>query len=97
VLREVFPMRRESKPYLKLWASILQKAIEDLYYEPHETSENLTNCQNSQIKRELYRKEQAQAWFKNKNNEFNSFEGVCMILGLEPSEIRKKLHKEGLL
>jgi len=90
-------MRRESKLYLKLWASILQKAIEDLYYEPPEISENLTNCQNSQIKRELYWKEQAQAWFKNRSDEFNSFEGVCTILGLEPSEIRKKLHEERLL
>ena len=90
-------MMRESKSYLKLRASILQKAIEDLYYEPPETTENLTNCQDSQIKRELYWKEQAQAWFKNTNNEFNSFEGVCIILELEPSEIRKKLHEERLL
>ena len=88
---------RESKSYLKLWANILQKAIEDLQYEPPETTENITNCQDSQIKRELYWKEQAQAWFKSKNNEFNSFEGICMSLGLEPSEIRKKLHEEGLL
>jgi len=90
-------MMRETKPYLKLWASTLQRAIEDLYYESPETTEHLTICQNTQIKRELYWKEQAQAWFKSKNNAFNSFEGVCMILGLEPSEIRKKLHEERLL
>jgi len=90
-------MMRESKSYLKLWANILQRAIEDLYYEPPETTENLPNCKYSQIKRELLWKEQAQAWFKNRSDEFNSFEGVCMILGLEPSEIRKKLHEEELL
>ena len=88
---------RESKSCLQLWANILQRAIEDLQYEPPETIENLTNCQDSQIKKELYWKEQAQAWFKSKNNEFNSFEGICMSLGLEPSEIRKKLREEGLL
>jgi hypothetical protein len=90
-------MMRESKLYLKLWANILQRAIEDLYYEPPERTENLTICQDSQMKRELYWKEQAQAWFKSRSNEFNSFEGVCMILGLEPSEIRKKLHEKRLL
>jgi len=90
-------MIRETKPYLKLWANILQKAIEDLYYKPPETTEKLTVCQDSQIKKELYWKEQAQAWFKSKNNTFNSFEGVCNILGLEPSAIRKKLHEEELL
>jgi len=52
-------MMRESKSYLKLWANILQRAIEDLYYEPPETTENLPNCQYSQIKRELLWKEQA--------------------------------------
>jgi len=90
-------MSTESKSYLKLWSSILQRAIEDLHYEPPETTENLTICQDSQIKRELYWKEQAQAWFKSKNNAFNSFEGVCTILGLEPSAVREKLQEERLL
>ena len=90
-------MGTESKLYLKLWAHILQKAIEDLYYQPPETTNSLTKCQDSQIKREIYWKEQAKEWFKNTNNDFNSFEGVCMILGLEPSEIRKKLNEERLL
>jgi hypothetical protein len=90
-------MMRGGKSYLRLWASILQKAIKDLYYELPATTEHLTNCQDSQIKRELYWKEQAQAWFKNNSDEFNSFKGVCMILGLDPSEIRKKLHEDGLL
>jgi len=54
-------MMRETKPYLKLWSSILKRAIEDLYYEPPKTTKNLTICQDSQIKRELYWKEQAQA------------------------------------
>ena len=90
-------MMRETKPYLKLWTNILQKAIEDLYYKPPERTENLTVCQDSQIRRELYWKEQAQAWFKSKNNAFNSFEGVCTILELDPSAIREKLHEKRLL
>jgi hypothetical protein len=88
---------REGKLYLKLWANVLEKALEDLYYEPPEARENFTTCQNSQVDRELYWKRQAQAWFKSKSKEFNSFEGVCLILGLEASGIRKKLFEKGLL
>ena len=89
-------MNIESKLYLKLWANVLERAIQDLYYVPPETFDDLTN-QNSQITQELYWKSQAQAWFKSKKNAFNSFEGVCLILGLEPSEIRRKLYEKGLL
>ncbi len=90
-------MRREGRPYLKLWASVLEKALEDLYYDPPETQENLTMYQNSQVDQELYWKRQAQQWFKSKSKGFNSFEGICLILGLEPSCIRKKLYEKGLL
>jgi hypothetical protein len=87
----------EDKVHLKLWANVLEKALEDLYYEPPEVREDLTTCQNSQVDRELYWKRQAQAWFKSKSKGFNSFEGVCLILGLEASGIRKKLFEKGLL
>jgi len=90
-------MRRESKLYFKLWAAVFEKAIEDLYYYPPESQENLTKYQNSQVDRELYWKRQAQAWFNNKSKEFNSFEGVCLTLGLDHSGIRKKLYEKGLL
>jgi len=90
-------MRREGKPYTELWASVLEKAMEDLYYDPPETREDLATCQNSKVDRELYWKNQAQAWFNSKSKGFNSFEGVCLILGLEASCIRKKIYEKGLL
>ena len=90
-------MRREGKPYLRLWASVLGKALEDLYYAPPETRENLRMCENSKVTQELYWKNQARAWFKSRSKGFNSFEGICMILGLEASCIRKKLYEKGLL
>jgi len=90
-------MRRERRPYLTLWASVLEKAIEDLYYEPPETQEDLTTYENRVVDKELYWKRQAQQWFKSKSKQFNSFEGICVILGLEPSRIRKRLYEKGLL
>lgn len=90
-------MKKESELYIKLWASVLQSAIDDLYYNPPETREDLTNYQNAAAVQELYWKRQAQTWFKSKGKGFNSFEGVCLSLGLEPSEIRKKLYEKGLL
>jgi hypothetical protein len=89
-------MNRENKLYIKLWTNVLEKAIQDLYYVPPETVDELTN-QNSHITQELYWKSQAQAWFKSKKNDLNSFEGVCLILGIEPSEIRRELYEKGLL
>lgn len=90
-------MRTESKPCLELWVSVLEKALEDLYYDPPEIRENLTTCENSRVTQELYWKNQAQAWFKSRSKGFNSFEGICLILGLEASWIRKKLYQQGLL
>jgi len=90
-------VRTESKPCLELWVSVLEKALEDLYYAPPETRENLTTFQNSKVDRELYWKNQAQAWFKSKSKGFNGFEGICLIVGLEASWIRKKLYEKGLL
>ena len=89
-------MNRESILCIKIWANVLERAIQDLYYVAPETVDDLTN-QNSQITQELYWKSQAQAWFKSKKNDFNSFEGVCLILELDPSEIRRKLYEKGLL
>jgi hypothetical protein len=90
-------MRRERRPYLTLWASVLEKAIEDLYYEPPETPEDLSTYENRAVDQELYWKRQAQQWFKSKGKQFNSFEGICVILGLEPSRIRTRLYEKGLL
>jgi hypothetical protein len=90
-------MRKESKVYLRLSASVLQRAIDDLYYDPSETAEGLTEPQDTHVARELHWKRQAQAWFKNNSKAFSSFEGICLILGLEPSLIRKRLHERGLL
>ena len=90
-------MRRESKLHLELWVAVLEKGLEDLNYNPPETRENLTMYENSKVDQELHWKRQAQAWFKSEDNGFNSFDGVCLILGLEASEIRKRLHKKGLL
>jgi hypothetical protein len=88
---------REDKLHLKLWANVLEKALEDLYYEPPEARENFTTCQNSQVDRELYWKRQAQAWFKGKIKGSNSLEGVCLFLGLEAPWIKKKPYEKGLL
>jgi hypothetical protein len=88
---------RQGKPYIELWASVLERALEDLSYDPPETAESLTTYQDSKVDRELYWKRQAQAWFKSKNKGFNSFEGICLILELEASQIRKKLFEKGLL
>jgi len=90
-------MRRESKLYLELWAAVLEKALEDLNHNPPETREDLTMYENSKVDQKLHWKRQAQAWFKSEDKGFNSFDGVCLILGLEASEIRKRLHKKGLL
>jgi hypothetical protein len=88
---------RQNKPYRELWASVLEKALEDLSYDPPETRENLTTYQDSKVNRELYWKRQAQAWFKSRSRGFNSFEGICLILELEASQIRKKLFEKRLL
>jgi len=90
-------MREGGNLYLRLWARVLQKAIEDLYYEAPKTQEALAMYETRKVDQELYWKMQAQHWFKSKSKGFNSFEGVCPILGLEPSWIRKKLHEKGLL
>lgn len=90
-------MDKEDKVYLGLWASVLQQAIDDLYYDPLETREDLTKPQSTHVGRELYWKGQAQDWFQSRSRAFNSFEGICLILGLEPSCIRKGLYEKGLL
>jgi hypothetical protein len=90
-------MRREVKIPLKLWAAVLERAIEDLHYSPPDAREEPTVCEKPRIKQELRWKRQAQAWFKSSDKGFNGFEGVCLILGLEASEVRKKLEKKGLL
>ena len=90
-------MRRESKVYLELWAAVLEKALEDLNYSPPDTREDLTMYENSKVDQKLHWKRQAQDWFKSEGKGFNSFDGVCLILGLEACEIRKRLHKKGLL
>ena len=90
-------MRKESKLYLRLWARVLQKAIEDLYYKPPKNQESVTMYETRKVDQELYWKRQAQHWCNSKSKGFNSFEDVCLILGLEPSCVRKKLHEEGLL
>jgi len=90
-------MRRQRNLYLELWAAVLKKAIEDLHFDPPETRESLTNYQNNQVDWELYWKLQAQGWFKSRGKAFNSFEGICLILGLDASAVRKKLYEKGLL
>jgi hypothetical protein len=90
-------MRREIRLYLKLWAAVLERAIEDLHFSPPEAREELTVYQKREIEQELHWKSQAQAWFKSSDKGFNSFEGICLILGLEASEVRKELENKGLL
>jgi hypothetical protein len=90
-------MKRESQLYLNLWACVLERAIEDLHYDPPQAPDAITGCRQSEVKRELYWKRQAQAWIRSERRDFNSFEGVCVILGLEPAEVRKKLYRKSLL
>jgi len=58
-------MRRESKVYLKLWAAVLEKALEDLNYSPPEAREDLTMYENSKVDQKLHWKRQARGWFKS--------------------------------
>ena len=82
---------------IKLWAAVLGGAIDDLYIEEPKDFEALSIEYKSKISHELYWKRQARAWFKSKNDEFNSFYGVCLILGLDAPNIRNKLCQKGLL
>lgn len=82
---------------INLWVAVLGRAIDDLYYKEPKDFEALSLCNKSKVSQELYWKRQARAWFKNKNDEFNSFQGVCLILGLSATKIQGKLFQKGLL
>jgi hypothetical protein len=57
----------------------------------NEERDDLSTYQNRVVDRELYWKRQAQQRLKSRA--FNSFEGICMILGRGPSCIRKTYTK----
>ena len=82
---------------IKLWAAVLGRAIDDLYIKEPKDFEALSIEYKSKVSHELYWKRQARSWFKSKNDEFNSFYGVCLILGLSASKIKDKLCQKGLL
>ena len=82
---------------IKLWAAVLGRAIDDLYYKEPKDFAFLSKENRSKVSQELYWQRQARAWFKSKNDEFNTFYGVCSILGLDAPNIRKKLCQKGLL
>ena len=80
-----------------LWAAVLGRAIDDLYYKEPKDFEALSIENKSKVSHELYWKRQARAWFKSTNDEFNTFQGICLILGLSASKIKEKLCQKGLL
>ena len=84
-------------PEINLWAAVLEKAIDDLDYKDPTNFEALSIESKAKVSQELYWKRQARAWFKSKNDEFNTFQGLCLILGLSASKIKGKLYQKGLL
>ena len=82
---------------IKLWAAVLGRAIDDLYYREPKDLEDCSECNKAKVSKELYWKRQARSWFKSKNDEFNTFQSVCLILGLSASKIKDKLCQKGLL
>ena len=82
---------------IKLWAAVLGRAIDDLYIKEPKNLENWSECNKAKVNQELYWQRQARTWFKSKNDELNTFQGVCLILGLDAPNIRDKLCQKGLL
>ena len=81
----------------KVWAAVLERAIDDLYYKEPKDFPFLSKENRSKVSKELYWKRQARSWFKSKNDELNTFHGVCRILGFSASKIKDKLCQKGLL
>ena len=82
---------------ITLWAAVLRRAIDDLYIKEPKDFEALSIENKSKISQELYWARQARSWFKSNNDEFNTFHGICLILGLSASKIKDKLCQKGLL
>ena len=67
----------------ELWTAVLILAIEDALGKVH---------QIPQITQKVRIIESAQTWFKSKNENVGSFLWICIILDLDPSNIRKYLY-----
>lgn len=82
---------------INLWTAVLGRAIDDLYYKEPKNFAFLSKENKSKVSQELYWKRQARGWFKSKNDQLNTFQGICLILGLSASKIKDKLCQKGLL
>lgn len=71
----------------RLLAAVLLKAIEDLDPKTEAIGDYISNIKVNTVRI----KQSALYWIKSSNNSFNSFIGICEMLGIYPNQARRKL------
>ena len=77
-------MHTKQKPYLRLWAAVLEQAIKDL--KPNYNRENRTTDYNYGYGDTV--RQEAIDWFKSDRDKVKSFIWICRELGYNPDFIR---------